>query len=198
MAVELMSCWPRRRELASWGDAFRRGGLLWTRRDACARVPDRRQAINRLLLALTPPPFPRNSTPSRAMASLPKRIIKVRRPSATGVFLRERARPLGLPGRARSSLRHLRPERAIADLTPASASRPSLALSAWPSPRRPTSQETQRLVADPAPGISAIPHEDNLRYFDVIIAGPDGSPFSGQSLLSSSSSRLISLCSCAA
>jgi len=38
-------------------------------------------------------------------------------------------------------------------------------------------QETERLVADPAPGISAAPHEDNLRYFDVTIQGPDGSPF---------------------
>ncbi|THH01605.1 hypothetical protein EW026_g1104 [Hermanssonia centrifuga] len=38
-------------------------------------------------------------------------------------------------------------------------------------------KETERLVADPAPGISAAPHEDNLRYFDVSIQGPDGSPF---------------------
>lgn len=38
-------------------------------------------------------------------------------------------------------------------------------------------QETERLVADPAPGISASPHDDNLRYFDVTIEGPDGSPF---------------------
>ena len=38
-------------------------------------------------------------------------------------------------------------------------------------------QETERLVADPAPGISAAPHDDNLRYFDVTIQGPDGSPF---------------------
>jgi len=40
-------------------------------------------------------------------------------------------------------------------------------------------QETERLLADPAPGISATPHEDNLRYFDVIIAGPTQSPFEG-------------------
>lgn len=40
-------------------------------------------------------------------------------------------------------------------------------------------QETERLIADPAPGISAIPHEDNLRYFDVVIEGPSGSPFEG-------------------
>eukprot|EP01088_Endostelium_zonatum_P005155 TRINITY_DN16625_c0_g1_i1.p1 TRINITY_DN16625_c0_g1~~TRINITY_DN16625_c0_g1_i1.p1 ORF type:complete len:158 (+),score=24.47 TRINITY_DN16625_c0_g1_i1:27-476(+) len=37
--------------------------------------------------------------------------------------------------------------------------------------------ETQRLIAEPAPGISATPHEDNLRYFDVIITGPQGSPY---------------------
>ncbi|KAH7102877.1 ubiquitin-conjugating enzyme/RWD-like protein, partial [Auriculariales sp. MPI-PUGE-AT-0066] len=39
--------------------------------------------------------------------------------------------------------------------------------------------ETERLVADPAPGITAEPHEDNLRYFDVTISGPGGSPFEG-------------------
>lgn len=33
------------------------------------------------------------------------------------------------------------------------------------------------MTADPAPGISAMPHEDNLRYFDVAITGPEGSPF---------------------
>jgi hypothetical protein len=42
-------------------------------------------------------------------------------------------------------------------------------------------QETERLVADPAPGITASPHDDNLRYFDVTIQGPDGSPFQRQS-----------------
>jgi len=44
-----------------------------------------------------------------------------------------------------------------------------------------TEQETERLVADPAPGITAEPHEDNLRYFDVTIKGPDGSPFQSTS-----------------
>lgn len=38
-------------------------------------------------------------------------------------------------------------------------------------------QETERLMSDPAPGITASPHDDNLRYFDVTIQGPDGSPF---------------------
>jgi ubiquitin-conjugating enzyme E2 N len=38
-------------------------------------------------------------------------------------------------------------------------------------------------MAEPAPGISATPHDDNLRYFDVIIAGPGQSPFEGKSLV---------------
>jgi hypothetical protein len=29
------------------------------------------------------------------------------------------------------------------------------------------------------PGINAIPHEDNLRYFDVTIHGPSQSPYEG-------------------
>jgi len=45
-------------------------------------------------------------------------------------------------------------------------------------PRRIT-KEIERLIADPVPGIFAQPHDDNLRYFDVIIAGPDQSPFQG-------------------
>jgi len=40
-------------------------------------------------------------------------------------------------------------------------------------------KETQRLTSEPAPGISATPHDDNLRYFDVIIAGPAQSPYEG-------------------
>ncbi|WFC94359.1 E2 ubiquitin-conjugating enzyme [Malassezia brasiliensis] len=40
-------------------------------------------------------------------------------------------------------------------------------------------KETERLIADPAPGIQATPHEDNLRYFDVVISGPTQSPFEG-------------------
>uniref|UniRef100_A0A915MDR6 UBC core domain-containing protein n=1 Tax=Meloidogyne javanica TaxID=6303 RepID=A0A915MDR6_MELJA len=45
-------------------------------------------------------------------------------------------------------------------------------------PRR-IAKETQRLLQDPVPGISAIPDEANARYFHVIIAGPDSSPFAG-------------------
>lgn len=58
-------------------------------------------------------------------------------------------------------------------------------------------KETERLMAEPyvcqsedthfwsltevnsVPGIEAIPHEDNLRYFDVKIHGPSQSPYEG-------------------
>ncbi|CZR51784.1 probable ubiquitin-conjugating enzyme E2 [Phialocephala subalpina] len=40
-------------------------------------------------------------------------------------------------------------------------------------------KETERLMAEPVPGISAVPHEDNLRYFDVSIHGPTQSPYEG-------------------
>eukprot|EP01098_Paradermamoeba_levis_P007765 TRINITY_DN3232_c0_g1_i1.p1 TRINITY_DN3232_c0_g1~~TRINITY_DN3232_c0_g1_i1.p1 ORF type:complete len:151 (-),score=55.97 TRINITY_DN3232_c0_g1_i1:141-593(-) len=40
-------------------------------------------------------------------------------------------------------------------------------------------KETKRLMSEPAPGISATPHNDNLRYFDVLIAGPASSPYEG-------------------
>lgn len=43
-------------------------------------------------------------------------------------------------------------------------------------------KETQRLSADPVPGIVATPHEDNVRYFDVVMDGPESSPFEGTSL----------------
>ncbi|PHH83592.1 hypothetical protein CDD82_6620 [Ophiocordyceps australis] len=38
-------------------------------------------------------------------------------------------------------------------------------------------KETERLMAEPVPGISAVPHDDNLRYFDVTIHGPSQSPY---------------------
>lgn len=40
-------------------------------------------------------------------------------------------------------------------------------------------KETQRLLSEPAPGISASPSEDNLRYFNVMILGPQSSPYEG-------------------
>ncbi|VEU19860.1 DEKNAAC100447 [Brettanomyces naardenensis] len=38
-------------------------------------------------------------------------------------------------------------------------------------------RETERLISDPVPGITAVPHSDNLRYFDVTIQGPESSPY---------------------
>lgn len=35
------------------------------------------------------------------------------------------------------------------------------------------SQETQRLMAEPVPGISAVPDETNARYFHVVVAGKE-------------------------
>jgi len=40
------------------------------------------------------------------------------------------------------------------------------------------SKETQQLMSETG-GITAVPHKDNLRYFDVIVAGPLGSPYEG-------------------
>ena len=34
-------------------------------------------------------------------------------------------------------------------------------------------QETNRLVTEPVPGITALPDEHNARYFHVTIAGPN-------------------------
>nr|CAB3267448.1 ubiquitin-conjugating enzyme E2 35-like [Phallusia mammillata] len=38
-------------------------------------------------------------------------------------------------------------------------------------------KETQRLVSEPVPGIQAIPDDNNLRLFHVVIDGPKDSPF---------------------
>lgn len=40
-------------------------------------------------------------------------------------------------------------------------------------------KETQRLMQEPVPGISAVPDEQNARYFHVIVFGPEDSPFEG-------------------
>jgi len=40
-------------------------------------------------------------------------------------------------------------------------------------------KETERLMKEPVPGISAIPDEGNARYFHVIVAGPLSTPFEG-------------------
>jgi ubiquitin-protein ligase len=41
------------------------------------------------------------------------------------------------------------------------------------------SQETERLLAEPVEGVNATPYEDNVRYFNVAIAGPIDSPYQG-------------------
>ncbi|KAL0031139.1 hypothetical protein WJX77_005461 [Trebouxia sp. C0004] len=40
-------------------------------------------------------------------------------------------------------------------------------------------KETQRLISEPAPGISASPSEENMRYFNVMILGPQQSCYEG-------------------
>lgn len=40
-------------------------------------------------------------------------------------------------------------------------------------------KETQRLLAEPVPGVKAKPDESNARYFHVVIASPQDSPFEG-------------------
>ncbi|XP_008062459.1 ubiquitin-conjugating enzyme E2 N-like [Carlito syrichta] len=45
-------------------------------------------------------------------------------------------------------------------------------------PRR-VIKETQRLLAEPVPGIKAEPGKSNVRYFHVVTAGPQDSPFEG-------------------
>jgi ubiquitin-protein ligase len=40
-------------------------------------------------------------------------------------------------------------------------------------------KESKRLITTPDPGISATPHHENQRYFDVVIAGPASSPYEG-------------------
>lgn len=34
-------------------------------------------------------------------------------------------------------------------------------------------------MAEPVPGISAVPDDSNARYFHVVVTGPEGSPFEG-------------------
>lgn len=51
-----------------------------------------------------------------------------------------------------------------------------------PLPKR-IIKETERLQNEPVPGISAQPHDDNARYFDVVVEGPGGSCYEGGSPL---------------
>lgn len=40
-------------------------------------------------------------------------------------------------------------------------------------------KEINRFKTDPVEGISIAPHEENIRYIDAYIAGPQGSPYEG-------------------
>ena len=40
-------------------------------------------------------------------------------------------------------------------------------------------KETQRLQQEPVAGISCAPYEDNLRYFRVVLQGPQDTPYQG-------------------
>jgi ubiquitin-conjugating enzyme E2 N len=47
------------------------------------------------------------------------------------------------------------------------------------NPARRIARETADLATSPPPGITAIAHPDNIRYFDVTIAGPPDTPYAG-------------------
>ena len=49
------------------------------------------------------------------------------------------------------------------------------------------------MLQKPDPGISATPHENNLRYFNVVIAGPQDSAYDGADC-SRYSSFVLRLC----
>ena len=53
------------------------------------------------------------------------------------------------------------------------------AIMSAPLPKR-IIKETERLQNEPVPGISAEPHDENARYFDVWVDGPDGSCYEGE------------------
>lgn len=55
-----------------------------------------------------------------------------------------------------------------------------------------TSSRSIKLTTTRVPGINAVPHEDNLRYFDVTIHGPAQSPYEG--MLSSTPTRHCTDC----
>jgi len=38
-------------------------------------------------------------------------------------------------------------------------------------------KETEKMLKNPIPGISAVPHKENPRYFDIVITGPKDSGY---------------------
>nr|XP_027307751.2 ubiquitin-conjugating enzyme E2 N [Anas platyrhynchos] len=94
--------------------------------------------------------------------------------SAAGASVARRAAPRAVLAEARRGrLPAVRERRAEAS-PPGCSRRDKMA----GLPRR-IIKETQRLLAEPVPGIKAEPDESNARYFHVVIAGPQDSPFEG-------------------
>lgn len=109
------------------------------------------------------------------MATLPKRITKVSSASIDKCLCGKSWMCWAGDGEARES-----PQQSGVDLfdefelpSPVQTSFTSTDHLRWGN------QETQRLLAEAPPGIEAIPHDDNLRFFDVTITGPDSSPYAG-------------------
>mmetsp|Transcript_11152 Transcript_11152/g.24612 ORF Transcript_11152/g.24612 Transcript_11152/m.24612 type:complete len:152 (+) Transcript_11152:118-573(+) len=40
-------------------------------------------------------------------------------------------------------------------------------------------KETEKLAAEPPPGVDAKPDKDNYRYFHIAMSGPEGTPYQG-------------------
>ena len=55
----------------------------------------------------------------------------------------------------------------------------NVAIDSWSLEMIANVQETERLLAEPVEGVNATPYEDNVRYFNVAIAGPIDSPYQG-------------------
>ena len=141
-----------------------------------------------------------HETMASAAGALPRRIIKVRLDDARGALGDPRMGSIhrssdGCPSEHRCQIRIIHARlagrtdvasekktthasfsrfftRRRAALTPPSPSPPF-----FPSVIVAHAQETQRLLSEPATGISAQPQEDNLRYFSVMILGPKDSPY---------------------
>merc|ERR1712112_302218 len=45
-----------------------------------------------------------------------------------------------------------------------------------PIPKR-IEKETQKLGTDPPPGVTAVPRTENYRHFDIVLNGPEGTPY---------------------
>lgn len=103
-------------------------------------------------------------------AGLPRRIIKARQPSVGRRSCKLRLPLTRRPAAAGDAAADERAGRAEA--APRGRLCAPSADAAPPPPPAPP-------VACAAPGISASPSEENLRYFNVMILGPSASPYEG-------------------